>query len=158
MVELAREAAEAVPGMEERLKVRIDPSAEDAMVPADRARILQVFRNLFSNALKYSPPRTPVVLSVECDDGIAVRFSVENQGPGIDPESMPRLFQRFSRVRAAGMERVPGSGLGLYIARRIVEDHGGTIWAESEPGRTATFSFTLPTADSATRRRERMPE
>ena len=158
MVELAREAAEAVPGIEERLKVRIDPLVEDAVVPADRARILQVFRNLFSNALKYSRPDTPVVLSVECEDGIAVRFSVENEGPGIDPESMPRLFQRFSRVRAAGMERVPGSGLGLYIARRIVEDHGGTIWAESEPGRTATFSFTLPTADSATRRRERMPE
>jgi signal transduction histidine kinase len=144
VVDLVRDAAEAVPGMADRLKVELDESAEDVAVAADRTRILQVLRNLVSNALKYSEPGSRITLSVTAEERGTVRFCVQNRGPGVDPRSMSSLFQRFSRVRPAGMEHVPGSGLGLYIARRIVEDHGGRIWAESEPGRDARFFFVLP--------------
>lgn len=96
-----------------------------------------------SNALKYSPPDTPVVIRVARSDGEAL-VSVTDQGVGIPPEEMPRLFQRFYRV--AGGRRGEGLGLGLYMSRLIVDAHGGRIWAESEPGKGSTFSFTLPSA------------
>jgi signal transduction histidine kinase len=80
---------------------------------------------------------------VECD-GDEVVFSVMDQGPGIAPGDIPRLFHRFSRIRPAGKEDVPGSGLGLNISRRITEAHGGRMWVESEPGKGSRFSLALP--------------
>ena len=71
--------------------------------------------------------------------------SVTNLGVGIKPEDAERLFTRFHRTKMAG-EKVPGLGLGLYIAKGLVEAHGGRIWVESEPGRYATFRFTVPQA------------
>jgi signal transduction histidine kinase len=113
------------------------------VLSADRARIMQVFRNLLSNAEKYSEPRTAIELRAEVSNGEVV-FSVIDQGPGIPVEEHPRLFQRFSRLATIGREAVRGSGLGLYISRRIVEAHGGRIWVESESGRGSVFRFSLP--------------
>src|ERR671919_635994 len=125
-----------------RLNVRVAPGAEEAVVDADPARVMQVFRNLLSNAVKYGDAGTPVELAVERDRSEVV-FSVIDQGPGISPEDVPRLFQRFSRLSAPRQEGVRGAGLGLYICRRIVETHGGRIWVDSEPGTGSTFRFAL---------------
>jgi signal transduction histidine kinase len=129
------------------LAVWIDPTAEEAMVEADRARLLQVFRNLLSNAGKYSTPRTMVQFVMDATETDVI-FTVVDSGPGIAEEDIPRLFQRFSRIRSAHTTNVPGSGLGLYITRRIVEAHGGRIWAESTPGVGSTFGFSLPRVEA----------
>ena len=114
-------------------------------VPGDVDRIIQVMLNLLSNAAKYSAPDTPIELRVAEANG-SVMFSVSDQGPGIGAEDIGRLFQQFSRIRQEGREQLAGSGLGLYICRRIVEAHGGKIWVESELARGSTFAFTIPKA------------
>jgi signal transduction histidine kinase len=144
-VELAREASDMVEELDGRLKVRVDEAAEQVLVWCDRTRVLQVLRNLLSNADKYSGPETPIELRLGESDGVAV-FSVSDEGPGISDEDLVRLFQRFSRIRPAGGERIPGSGLGLYICKRIVEAHEGQIWVESRPGEGTTFLFRIPKA------------
>ncbi len=78
-----------------------------------------------------------------------IEVAVTNVGAGIPPEALPRLFQRFQRAADGKLARVNGVGLGLYITRELVEAHGGRIWAESTPGDTTTFRFTLPIATSA---------
>jgi signal transduction histidine kinase len=138
--DLARVAADAGEELGGRLNVRVEPEADEAVVAADRTRVMQVFRNLVSNAVKYAG--VVVELTVE-RDGSEVVFSVIDRGPGIAPEDVPRLFQRFSRLSAPGQGSVRGAGLGLYICRRIVESHGGRIWVESEPGTGSAFRFAL---------------
>jgi signal transduction histidine kinase len=70
---------------------------------------------------------------------------VTNQGAGIAQEELPLIFRRFQRTRLSREERIPGLGLGLYITKGLVEAHGGRLWADSTPGKTTTFHFTLPT-------------
>ena len=110
-------------------------------VSADPARLERILTNLWSNALKYSTPGTPVTVSARQEDGWVIT-SVTDRGPGIPPEDRPHLFERYFRGRAAR----EGLGLGLYVTRRLVEAHGGQIWAESEVGVGSTFSFSLPVA------------
>ncbi len=110
---------------------------------ADPVRIEQILTNLLSNAGKYAYPNTPIILSVEPVDG-EVLVSVSNEGPGIEPEDIPKLFTRFHRTEAAKQEKTPGLGLGLYISKGLVEAHGGRMWVESQPGKITTFRFTLP--------------
>lgn len=144
-VEMAREASEMLGHLDGRLRLHVDPSAEHATVLADPARLLQVFRNILLNAGKYSPPDSPVELDVSADEH-DVTFSVVDHGDGIPDDDLPRLFHRFVRLHLPGHDQIPGSGLGLYISRRIVEAHGGHIGAESADGAGATFTFTLPRA------------
>jgi signal transduction histidine kinase len=127
----------------ERIATRIDEGLP--RVSADPERLERVLSNLLSNALKYSTPGTPVVVSARPGDGEVVT-SVADEGPGIDPADLPHLFDRYFR---AGKVRAPheGLGLGLYITKGLVEAHGGRIWVESEVGQGSTFSFTLPLAD-----------
>ncbi len=109
-------------------------------------RLLKILvRNLVSNAIKYGAEGTEVKLGLEKRDGQMV-FSVHNLGVGIRPEDGPRLFRKFERLRQQGTEGVKGSGLGLYICKKIVDSHGGKIWFESEPGRWVTFYVSLPLA------------
>lgn len=108
----------------------------------DGREIEVVLRNLVENAVKYSPPETPVTLGVRCD-GDEVTFWVADQGVGIPEEHQTHIFERFYRVREEG-RWVAGTGLGLAICKRIVEAHGGRIWVESRPGEGACFYFTLP--------------
>jgi signal transduction histidine kinase len=144
-VELVDEAAESE-GLGGRLTVRVDVDPQTRVL-ADAGRIQQVFRNLLSNVQKYAPESGSVELAVETLDSEVV-FSLTDEGPGIQPDNTTRLFRRFSRIRPPGMEHVPGSGLGLFICREIVEAHGGRIWVESEAGRGASFRFTLPRSES----------
>jgi len=110
-------------------------------VRADYNRLERILLNLLSNALKYSPADTPVRIRAQ-SRGNEVVISVTDQGRGIPPDDLPKLFQRFYRTTAE--RRAEGIGLGLYITRMLVEAHGGRIWVESEAGKGSTFSFTLP--------------
>jgi signal transduction histidine kinase len=143
--DLVREAVDAAGGLDGRLHVTIDAAALPVYVQIDRARLLQVFRNLLSNAAKYSPVGAPIELAATVQ-GSGVTFRVIDCGPGIPEEDIARLFQQFTRLHRPVEEKVGGSGLGLYISRRIVEAHGGRIWAESEVGKGSVFAFTVPTA------------
>ncbi|WP_437285527.1 PAS domain S-box protein [Sorangium sp. So ce406] len=123
---------------------RVDVEVLDGIPPllADPGRLEQVLTNLLSNAAKYGAPDTPIRIAVERRGGEAL-VAVENEGQGIAPEELPKLFGRYYRTREVKAGGAAGLGLGLYIVRGLIEAHGGRIWAESAPGKT-TFQFTLP--------------
>jgi two-component system, OmpR family, sensor histidine kinase VicK len=103
----------------------------------------QVFGNLVSNACRYSSDGSEVV--VRASAGVAsATIEIVDHGAGIAPEQQGLLFQRFARLRTPDTANVRGTGLGLYISRRIVEAHSGRIWVASEPGRGSTFSVEMP--------------
>lgn len=115
-------------------------------VQADRDRAVQVLTNLLTNALRYTPAPGSVHISAE-RQGEAVTFSVADSGVGVAPEHLPHLFERFYRVDRSRSRAVGGSGVGLTIARALVEAMGGWIWAESTgTGHGTTVSFSLPVA------------
>jgi signal transduction histidine kinase len=113
---------------------------EPVFIQADDNRIRQVFSNLLDNAVKHSPPSSPVAVRMELEDD-AVMVHVSDEGPGLPAGELERVFERFVRGRGT---TVQGTGLGLHICRQIVEAHHGRIWAESAEGRGATFTVRLP--------------
>jgi signal transduction histidine kinase len=154
-VPMEREAVRLGPLVEQVLK-EVEVSSGDvhleshlaADLPpvwADRERVHQVLRNLLDNAVRFTPPGGDVVVSASRVNG-RCEVSVADTGKGIAPEHLPRLFDRFYRVDPARARGDGGTGIGLAIARSVVEAHGGRIWAESEEGRGSTFTFELPVA------------
>lgn len=143
-VDLGEVTHEVVEQLEEAFgdrHVRIEEKSRPVRVNADPMRLEQILFNLLSNALKYGRPKTDICLELERKDGEA-QVSVLNEGEPIPDEELNKLFRRFQRARSArGRE---GLGLGLYIARGLVEAHGGRIWAESAPGAPIAFRFCLP--------------
>jgi len=131
------------PVAEERgIALRVDVPDGVPQVVADRERVLQVLANLVGNALKFTPAGGRIELKAEpVQEG--VRISVADTGPGIAPDHLPHVFDRFWKTRGGNRH---GAGLGLAICRGIVEAHGGSIRADSIPGEGSTFSFTLPAA------------
>ena len=119
---------------------------------ADRERVHQVLFNLLDNAVRFSPSGGRVTVTASRHNR-AVDVAVADTGPGIAAEHLPRVFERFYRVDEARSRDDGGTGIGLAIARSVVEAHGGRIWAESEPGRGSTFTFELPVAPPAEARR-----
>ncbi|MBK5222180.1 MAG: PAS domain-containing sensor histidine kinase [Acidimicrobiia bacterium] len=115
-------------------------------VVGDERRTWQVLANLVSNAIKFSPPDSPIELDVR-RDGAEVTVTVTDHGPGIPELQQPLLFRRF--VRLPQSAHVPGSGIGLFIARSLVEAQAGRMWLRSADGEGATFGFALPAATSA---------
>ena len=116
------------------------PPTDDLRVDADPERIFQVISNLVGNAIKFTPAGGVVSIEVQPIDGV-VRFAVRDTGPGIPATELAHIFDRYWQARRA---RSAGSGLGLYIAKGIVEAHGQRVWAESTFGAGAAFYFTLP--------------
>ncbi len=133
--------------MHERREVQLD-IPPDVTVQADPVRLRQVLLNITVNALKYSPPRTPLTFSAQIMPGSEdeVVICVTDKGRGIAPEDQARLFQRFTRLESAINSPVQGSGLGLYISRRLIEGMGGKICIESSgiPGEGTTVHIQLP--------------
>jgi signal transduction histidine kinase len=113
---------------------------ERTIVSCDRDRIDQVLSNLVGNAVRFAPEGSNIGLALETRT-TEVEFRIDDRGPGIDPADIPHIFDRY--WRAAGDKR-RGLGLGLAIAKWIVEAHGGRIWVESRLGAGSTFYFTLP--------------
>jgi len=140
---LVREAVEAARPSASKENIVLEADLPDHLPPvlADGNRVLQVFSNLIGNALKFTPQGGRVAVAAESENGI-IRFSVSDTGPGIAPEQLPHLFDRFWQGRSADQR---GAGLGLAIARGIVEAHGGTLEVESRVGEGTRFSFALPT-------------
>jgi len=114
-------------------------------VNADPERVQQVLTNLLDNAAKNSAPETPIDVSVTTA-GRDVEVSVTDRGAGIPSDELSRVFDKFVRGRATDTR---GTGLGLYICKRIIAAHGGRIWADSEPGGT-TLTFSLPMVSAPT--------
>lgn len=141
--DLLEEACEVMkPLVQERSIDLVCEPPPHATVEVDRQRILQVFDNLIGNAIKFTPEGGRIGVGAQERNG-ELLFWVEDDGPGIEAEEVPHLFDRFWR----GKQRAEsGSGLGLPIAKGIVEVHGGRIWVETEMGRGSRFSFTLPKA------------
>ncbi|MCQ9351996.1 HAMP domain-containing histidine kinase [Corynebacterium sp. 153RC1] len=123
-------------------RVQVREFAE-ATVLADPDRITEVMLEFVRNAVKYSPPDTPIQLASSVVEG-GVSFSVSDRGQGIPAEALPTLFQRFHKGDSDAAKK-QGSGLGLAIAQAIAQAHGGNAWAESTPGEGSTFGITIPT-------------
>jgi signal transduction histidine kinase/putative methionine-R-sulfoxide reductase with GAF domain len=129
-------------------------------VYVDRDKVKQILFNLLINAAKYSPRGGEIALSIEeaaelppdHPPGRFLRISVRDQGIGIAPEDLPRIWERFYRVDNSNTRRIGGTGLGLSITRALVELHGGRIWVESTLGKGSKFSFTLPVVTEMVRR------
>ncbi len=122
----------------------VEVRLQDALPAADADFdfVQQVLRQLLDNALKYSPPGSPLTISARAGEGRIV-VSVADRGSGIDEQEQLRIFDKFFRAREHRF-RVPGTGMGLAIAKGVVEAHGGRIWVTSEPGQGSVFSFSLP--------------
>jgi PAS domain S-box-containing protein len=136
----------------EKKSIRLDFAPERGMplLRFDRGKVEQVLNNLISNALKFSAPGTAVTVQTSCV-GDSVVVSVRDHGQGIPAEELDKLFKPFGKTTVRGTAGEKSTGLGLAICRKIVEGHGGRIWAESEPGKGSTFSFSLPVARGESR-------
>ena len=143
--ELCQLALQLLGESDHEFVLSIQPQTPAVLADAERAS--QVLGNLLSNAAKYSPVGSRIDLAARpAPAGEGVVFSVTDRGAGIPRDEIQRIFERFHRVERHDAKETYGHGLGLYIARKIVEAHGGSIRVESEPGQGSTFLFTLPQA------------
>jgi signal transduction histidine kinase len=139
-----------------RVVAHVQPSApnhrisitESAMLPViagDANRLEQVFQNLISNAIKYSPTGGPITVEIAMQDTRA-RIAVRDEGLGIPADALPHLFKRFYRILHTSTQEIAGSGIGLYVVKEIVAGHGGTVDVRSTAGVGSTFTVYLPLA------------
>jgi len=131
-----------------KAEIRISTFGRDVHVWADQDRILQTLTNLISNAIKFSPAGSEIELTAKILDENEAFIEVRDQGRGIPQDKLENIFERFQQVDASDSRAMGGTGLGLAICRSIVTQHGGRIWATSEPGNGTTFHFTLPITPS----------
>ena len=145
---LAAKILEDFKGRAAARNVTLVNSVPDLAVRADVNRLEQVLANLVDNAIKYGRAAGTVTVGGRAADRGQVEVCVQDDGPGIPPEALERLFERFYRVDKARSREQGGTGLGLAIVKHIVQSHGGRVWATSEPARGASFYFTLAQAVS----------
>jgi signal transduction histidine kinase len=112
-------------------------------IEADRDKISSVISNLVSNAIKYSPKGKTVAVACTTN-GDAITVSVKDEGMGIKPQDIGKIFDRYYRVKTEHTQHIAGFGIGLYLSAEIIRLHEGRIWAESESGKGSTFYFSLP--------------
>ncbi len=158
-VNVVNETMQTVKGLcdEKEIRVHLDLPEELPLVMADRGRLVQVLTNLLSNACKYSPPNSDVTLKFmtrmvvqeDSDEMVPMVYCcVKDNGYGISPEDLEKLFTKFFRSNDPNIRQAKGTGLGLSITKGIIELHGGEIWVESELGAGTAFQFTVPQARS----------
>ncbi|MDX6677685.1 MAG: hypothetical protein QOE31_1737, partial [Solirubrobacteraceae bacterium] len=138
------QAIEALAGSIEATGARVRVGSLPTVL-ADRSNLSRVFQNLIGNAVKFTRGDDPEVTVSAQREGSMWRFDVRDNGIGMDPENTRRIFEPFRRLH--GEEAYPGTGIGLAVCERIVEQHGGRIWVSSRAGEGSVFSFTMPAAD-----------
>ena len=148
-IEVVSNAVETVGPLAEAKHINIGLNVEradgDRIIKGDRNRMTQVFTNLLTNSIKFSPDGSPIFVSVRFADNVVT--TIEDRGKGISPDFLPLVFERF-RQDTTDASKNGGLGLGLAIVRNLVEIHGGTVMAESEgEDKGATFTVTLPFAE-----------
>ncbi|HSO26604.1 MAG TPA: ATP-binding protein, partial [Anaerolineales bacterium] len=144
--DLVARLAERFRTQSERHKITVDFPTNFPIVLADEGRLEQVFSNLISNALKYSPSGGEIRISGQARVEQVI-VCVSDEGPGIAANDIPHVFDRFYRATDAS-RTTKGAGLGLYLARAIIEAHQGHIWVDPQPGAGARICFSLPREDS----------
>jgi len=127
----------------EQHTIFLDIAAQDSKLVADKLRISQVIGNILDNAVKFSPQGKQVTVMLQEQDSEYL-VSISDRGIGVSPDFFDHIFERFYRVRNTASRQYSGIGMGLYIAKAIIEAHGGRIWLSSHPGTGSTFYFTLP--------------
>ena len=147
VAELVRQSVDVVAPPARNANVSLETSVPANLRPVmvDPDRIVQALVNLLSNAVKFAPPHSTVTTTVTGSDHM-ITIAVADQGEGIAPENLNRLFQKFQQVDSSSSRRKGGTGLGLAITKALVEQHGGRIFVDSELHKGTRFSFTLPTA------------
>jgi signal transduction histidine kinase len=132
-----------------RHSITLDLSVDELLgdFVGDERKIKQILLNLLSNAVKFTPEGGRIGINARQTNG-AVEISVSDTGIGIAPEDEPKIFEEFRQVGSDYAHKVEGTGLGLTLAKKFVEMHGGKIWVESEVGKGSTFCFTLPEKSS----------
>ena len=138
-------ATEAMQAMAQQHDIQLSTAPVEQDIWADADYLVQALTNLLSNAIKFSLPEGRVCLTAEVLPNQQLQFKVQDQGPGIPPEQLERIFDRFHQVDSSDSRKKGGTGLGLTICRKIIEQHGGQIWAESILGEGSSFIFTVPT-------------
>jgi signal transduction histidine kinase len=132
-------------GFEKQILLKVNRKHKLPLVLGDETRLRQILINLVDNAIKYSFPQSEVTIDfkVQADELV---ISVSDSGIGITPSQVERIFQKFGRVYNPLSVQAGGTGLGLYIVKRLVESHGGRIWVAAREDKGSKFSFTLPIA------------
>ena len=150
VTELVNHAAAAVQPKAEAKEISLSVYLPDELPPvrADFQRIIQVLRNLLENAIIHTPKGNSIAITARQQGGW-VEISVADNGEGIPEDDLPNIFERFYRVDKSRTRATGGSGLGLTIAKYLVEAHGGKIWVQSELGKGSCFSFTVPVFNPA---------
>jgi signal transduction histidine kinase len=145
--DLATQAVQLFAGASPLHELRVDLPDTALPVRCDALRLGQVLNNLISNAIKYSPQGGPVTVAAR-RKGERIEIEVSDNGPGIPAEERTRIFEPFRRIESSAAS-IPGVGIGLSVARRIVEAHGGEITLRSDTARGSTFVISLPSAFAA---------
>lgn len=140
--ELMQRGVDSIQALAEEASVSIVVEPADVVFWADADRLIQVFTNLLSNAIKFSTPGSTVWLTAS-EQSTDILFQVKDCGRGIPPERLEKIFERFQQVDSSDSRAHGGTGLGLAICEKIVQQHGGRIWAESTLGQGSIFSFTI---------------
>ena len=150
--EIIKQAVEELQGAAAFKGITLEAEPQDVCgyVVCDRSRVMQVLSNLIGNAIKFTPAKGQICVSCQRTgpEGKEVQVSVSDTGEGIAPEKIKTIFERFSQIHDQDRR---GIGLGLYIAKMMVEEHPGRIWVESKLGEGSTFHFTLPLRSGAVR-------
>jgi signal transduction histidine kinase len=135
--------------VKKRIKLTYKKPKSLARVRMDWEKISEVATNLIDNAIKYTPPGGEINIKLQNSDTRSenpkVKCSISDNGMGISEDEMRNLFEKFSRAESSSVVNTEGTGLGLYVARKIIKDHGGSVWAESKGrGKGSKFIFELP--------------
>jgi signal transduction histidine kinase len=144
LVRTAGATMKMLAGPQHPLRVQVPSQAVPVMI--DGPRVMTILTNLIDNAIKYSPDGGEVRVRLAANGEVA-RIEVSDKGLGIDPADLPRLFTRFGRLVTSDNSHIPGTGLGLYLARELTRMHGGDIRVRSAVGRGSTFTVELPLAE-----------
>ncbi len=144
LADVLSESIHSVQASAEQHIITMEIQVENTQVTADRVRIGQVIGNILDNAVKYSPNGGQVNVLLQEEKNGDFLVSINDQGIGVSPQQLDHIFERFYRVHNMASQQYSGIGLGLYVAKAIIDRHGGRIWLTSTPGHGTTFHFTIP--------------